>query len=399
MILWAGQAISSTGSQVSRIAFPLLVLTLTGSPAQAGFAAALSTVPYVVLSLPAGALVDRWNRKRVMIVCDSARTVALGSIPVALTLGSLTIAQVYSVALVEGTFNVFFDLAETAALPRVVTREQFSTAMAQNGATSSASSLIGQSIGGALYQLARAFPFLIDSVSYGASVVSLFFIRTRFQGDRQASTGSALSRLRSEVLEGLTWLWNQPLIRFMAFLAAGSWIVLSGNYLLVIVLARQHHAAPAAIGLILAMGGAGGLIGSLLGGWAQRRLGFRLPVVATVWLWALLWPLYALAPNLPSIAIITAAIFLLFSMYNVVQMGYRLAMIPDALQGRVNSVFRLIAFTGQPLGWALSGVLLQWIGPQAAVLLSSGWLLMLALVVTLNPHVRGARSITWVHAR
>src|SRR5947199_4279456 len=120
MLLWSGQIVSNIGTQVSQLAFPLLILALTGSAAQAGFAGALTTLPYVIFSLPAGALIDRWDRKRVMILCDAGRAVAMASIPVALALNSLTIWQIYLVATIEGTLFVFFNIAEVSALPRVV---------------------------------------------------------------------------------------------------------------------------------------------------------------------------------------------------------------------------------------------------------------------------------------
>src|ERR1700732_3541953 len=124
MLLWNGQIVSSVGTQVSQLAFPLLVLALTHSPAQAGLIAALRGLPYALFILPAGAMVDRWNRKRVMILCDTGRAVALGSIPVALLLGQLTIIQLCIVSLVEGTLFTFFGLAETACLPQVVSKDQ-----------------------------------------------------------------------------------------------------------------------------------------------------------------------------------------------------------------------------------------------------------------------------------
>src|SRR5215472_14827532 len=120
MLLWSGQAVSSLGTQVSTIAFPFLVLSLTGSLAQAGFMGGLRALPYLIFSLPAGALIDRWDRKRVMIICDTGRALALGSIPVAVLLGQLTLLQLYVVSAVEGTLFVFFNLAEVACLPRVV---------------------------------------------------------------------------------------------------------------------------------------------------------------------------------------------------------------------------------------------------------------------------------------
>jgi MFS family permease len=103
LLLWSGQTISGVGSQVSGIAFPLLVLLLTHSPAQAGFLGALRSVPYLLLSLPFGALIDRWDRKRVMILCDAGRALALGSIPLAYAFWQVTLVQLYLAALIEGT--------------------------------------------------------------------------------------------------------------------------------------------------------------------------------------------------------------------------------------------------------------------------------------------------------
>src|SRR6266581_8831439 len=179
MLLWSGQMVSSIGTRVSMLAFPLFVLAITHSPAQAGLIGAVRGLPYALFILPAGALVDRWNRKRVMILCDIGRAIALGSIPVALFLGHLTIAQLYIVSLVEGTLFTFFGLAETACLPQVVSKEQLPTAAAQGMVIDSVSGLIGPSLGGVLYSIGRAIPFLTDAISYEASVLSLFLIKVQ----------------------------------------------------------------------------------------------------------------------------------------------------------------------------------------------------------------------------
>ena len=117
MLLWSGQVVSSVGTQVSQLAFPLLILALTGSAAQAGFAGALRALPYLFFSLPAGALIDRWDRKLTMIICDSGRAISLASIPIAYAFGDLTIIQLYLVSAIEGTLFVFFNIAEAACLP------------------------------------------------------------------------------------------------------------------------------------------------------------------------------------------------------------------------------------------------------------------------------------------
>src|SRR5579859_5674471 len=171
MLLWSGQLISSIGTQVSQLAFPLLILAITGSPAQAGIVGALRGLPFVVLCLPAGALVDRWDRKKVMLFCDSGRAIALASIPVALWLGRLSFWQLSLVALVEGTLMTFFSIAEMACLPHVVRKEQLPAATAQNQAIESTSWTLGPFLGGFLYGLGRLVPFLVDAISYVCSVL------------------------------------------------------------------------------------------------------------------------------------------------------------------------------------------------------------------------------------
>ena len=392
MLLWSGQVVSNVGTQVSTLAFPLLILAVTGSPAQAGFVGALRALPYVIFSLPAGALLDRWDRKRTMILCDTGRALSLASIPVALATGHLTIIQLYLVSLIEGTLFVFFNIAEAACLPRVVPKEQLPAATAQNMATDGVTTLIGPSLGGALYTAGRLLPFLADAISYAVSVCSLFFIKTKFQKERVAARRS----LWIEIREGLAWLWHHPLIRFMAILTGGNNLITSGLVLIIIVLAQRQHASAFVIGLIFAIGGIGGVLGAVVAPFFQKRLSFGQAIIGTSWLFALFMPLYAIAPNPFVLGLITAAAFIMVPLYNVVQFSYRSALIPDELQGRVNSVFRLIAFGGQPLGLALTGVLIQNIGAIQTILIAAVGLVVLAVAATLNTHVRNARPIAEV---
>jgi len=120
MLLWSGQAVSRVGGRVSDLALPLLILALTRSPAQAGLLGAAGTVPSLLLSLPAGAFIDRWDRKRTMIACDIGRAVLIGSVPVAFALGRLAVPQLYLVAIMQGVLSTFFGLAQSSALARIV---------------------------------------------------------------------------------------------------------------------------------------------------------------------------------------------------------------------------------------------------------------------------------------
>ena len=399
-LLWGGQVISAIGSRVSLVAFPLLLLFLTGSPAQAGLVTALRGIPYALLMLPAGALIDRWDRKRVMVLCDSARALALGSIPLAAALGRLSLAQIGLVAVVDGLSEVFFGTAEVSALPRVVPKEQLSAAGAQYQLLDTLSWLLGPALGGVLFGLAPGLPFLVDAVSYVCSVVSLLGIRTRFQQERdltprppslvEGRERNGMRALLAETREGLVWLWHEPVLRYLALLTCGLMTCVAGYTLLVIVVARHLGASDAAIGLIFAAGGAGGVLGALVTEPLRKWLGFRRLLVWSVWAWALTWLPIPFAPNALAMGLIIGGSFLCVPVFMATQFSYRLAAIPDALQGRVSSVFRLVAFGSMPVGLALTGLLLQRFGPVVTVLVTFAPQLALAVVTTCYRRLRAA---------
>ena len=386
MLLWAGQAVSSFGSQITQLTFPLLVLALTGSPAQAGFVGALRALPFAILSLPAGALVDRWNRKRLMIWCDIGRALALGSVPLALAFGRLGLPQLAIVSIIEGTLFLFFNLAESSCLPQVVPRKQLPGALTQNQVTDSLSQLLGPTLGGALYAFGAAVPFLADAISYTLSLLTLLFIRKPLQEERMAPPG----RLRDEIREGIAWLWQQGILRLVALLTGGLMVCSVGYPLIMIVLGERIGASSFEIGLIFAGGGAGSIIGGLMTPWLQRRFRFGPLFIWSAWIWAITWLFFLFAPNVLTLGLANAAAFIIVPIYMITQYRYRLAATPDRLQGRVNALFRLIVWGSQPLGVALAGLLLEQIGPEQTII----WLfipqLLLAIVATANAGLRRA---------
>jgi len=390
MLLWSGQVVSVVGSSVSAIVVPLLILALTNSPAAAGIAGALAAIPYVLFSLPAGALIDRWDRKKVMVLCDLGRSITFASIPFAMWFDVLTIWQLYVAAFVEGTLFVFFNIAEVAALPRVVPKEQLGDATAQNMSTFGVAGMIGPGLGGFLFQsVGRAVPFVLDAFSYLASALSLLLIKTSFQGER----APAERKLRAEIMEGLRWAWNEPLVRFTSFISGSMNLTWSASVLIIIVLAKQWGEGEAAIGTIFSIGSVGGVIGAALGGRINRRFSIGQIVVANTWASALLFPLYALAPNIIVLGVISAVLFTTGPIYGVAVLSYRLALIPDALQGRVNSAVRLVAFGGIPLGSMLGGFLLEQIGAINSIWVFSAFLLGLGILVLLKPVKEGNKTV------
>lgn len=394
LLLVGGQAISEVGNEVSDLAYILLVLALTHSPAQVGLVGVLELLPILLLSLHAGALIDRWDRKRVMIVCDTGRALCLASIVVALALQHLSIVQIYLVVLCEATLAVFFNLAERACLRNVVPREQLPAASSQNQTITSLSALVGPTVGGALYSAGQAFPFLTDALSYLISALSLLSIKTPFQQQRQSSSRA----LWDDIKEDLLWLKSQPLLRFMMLMIGGLNLTAVGMSLIVVILAQQQHASAFAIGLVLALGSIGGIVGGVLGPFFVKRFYYGTVTSLVCWCNALILPFFALASNLIILTIILTLYLIWGRIMAVMNFNYRTALTPDAMQGRALGISSLIVRSSLPLGIALTGVLLQQFGAVPTVLIFAAYRVLMALIVTLNPHVRHAPPLSELQA-
>ncbi|HLZ24139.1 MAG TPA: MFS transporter [Ktedonobacterales bacterium] len=388
LLLWTGQALSDIGGALSELAYPLLVLAVTHSPAQAGLVAALRALPATLLSLFAGVLVDRWDRRRVMLVCDVGRALSIASIPVAYALGHLTIWQLCITAFLEGSLMVVFNLAKTAAVAQVVTREQLATAVAQDEFVEGTTALGGPSLSGVLYTLNAVLPFIADAISYVVSIVTIALNRAPFQRERTSKRGNFWAEMR----EGVTWVWHQPFILTMTLLMGAGAFVLSGNTLIIIILAQRQHASAVVIGLIIAAFGVGAILGSLLVPRLKRRLTVGHSILLARWYYVLSWPLYALAP-VP--LVLGAQLFgsgIVEPIEDVPYFSHRLELIPDELRGRVLSACRLFPGMMRPLGLALTGILIQHIGVFPTIWLQ--WLVLLVAtgIVTVIPPVRRERA-------
>jgi len=301
--------------------------------------------------------------------------------------------QLALASLLEGTLFTFFNVAESACLPQVVGKERLSSAVAFTSTTDSATFLVGPSLGGALYAAASALPFLVDAVSYTCSVISLLFIRAEFQEERTVATRG----IWVEIHEGVSWLWHNRLMRFLAILVGGLNLCSMGYPLIMIVRAQQLHAGAFAIGLLFATGGIGSIAGALCTVKLQRRFSFGQVMIGATWVWVLTWLPYALAPNLVALGIANVAGWFIIPIFMNTQFSYRLTIIPDELQGRVNSVFKLVAFGSQPISLALTGVLLQGFGPISTVLIITVPQLILATVTQFNPSIHAAPHLADVH--
>jgi MFS family permease len=383
-ILWSGQVVSELGTRVSGVAVPLLVLALTGSPAKAGIAGFVGTLPLLVLTLPAGALLDRWNRKAVMLACDAGCALAHASLVLTLWLGGLSYAQILLVGLVEGIAYPFFSVAERAALRQVVPTGQLSAAVAQNQARQYGSLLLGLPLGGVLFGVARLAPFLFDAVSYAASFCSLLLIRTPFQELRERRR----RRLGHEIVEGLRWLWSRPFLRTTALLAAASDLTVNSLYLVVIVVAKQQGASDALVGAMLGFLGLGGMLGAIIAPWTTRRLAPQAGIYATLWIMTALLPLLAIVRGAIPLGIVYGAMFVAYPTWSSVVGAYRAAMVPDRLQARIQSAHTLFALGPVPLGSLAVGFALEAAGSTPTIAALFVLMLAVAVVATASRAIR-----------
>ena len=388
-LLWSSQVISTVGTRVTSVAYPLLVLLLTGSPALAGVVGFAQTLPFLLLYLPGGAWVDRWDRRRTMVACEIGRTVALGSVAVTAVIGgvhAVTIAQLAAVAFVEGSLFVLFDLSEGAALPRLVPSGQLPTAVAWNQARTQGADLVGQPLGGLLFAIAPALPFAVDSVSYLVSGGAVAAIRTRLQGERAAT----VDRLRSRIAEGVRFVRRSAFLRETVLIVGWINLVFNGSFLVVIVRAQRLGGSPGQIGLMLAAFGAGGILGALAAPAIQRRLSGRVVLVAIAWLWTGLGVVLAFAPSLVWLAVLVFALNLFGAPYNVVIAARMYQLVPEQIFGRVRSVGRIVAWGTIPIGTLLGGVLAERLGAAPALLVFGLAMIPVAIASTVSP---GMRSI------
>jgi MFS family permease len=381
--LWTGQSISILGTAVSQLALPTAAIKLLhAGPFEVGLLATLQVVAFPTLGLVAGVWVDRLRRRRIMIVCDCIRLLALGSIPVTWFAGALGIWQMYAVALVTGVATVFFDIAYMSYLPALVERENLVERNSKLEFSRSLSQVFGRGLAGLLIEAIQAAPaILADAASYLVSVLSLLWIR---KPDQQPGAAAPRHGFFAEMGEGLRVVFNHPVIRLITGATATANLGSSLAFAITLLwLYRQVGLSPAQVGLIFAIGACGGVVGSVVASATARWIGMGRTLAASVFLSSaaiLLYPAAGLSGY--PIAALAALGFISQAMnpiYNINQGSYRQAAIPLSLQGRLNATVRTFIFGTMPVGAFIGGVLGAFIGLVPTIYVG-GAVSMLAVV-------------------
>ncbi|MCW2793998.1 MAG: major facilitator superfamily 1 [Nocardioides sp.] len=391
-VLWIGQTASELGSAMSLFVFPLVAFALTGSAALAAFPDAAFMLGLVVTLLPGGVLVDRTDRKRLMMLTSAAGVVLYASLAVALTLGALTLAHLVVVALLTGATAGLFAPAEMSAVRAVVSREDLPTALSQNQARQHIAALLGGPLGGVLYSLARAIPFVVDAVSFAISLVTLSRLRT----DLSPEPRTERSPWRADLVSGLRHTWNHPYFRTMMVYGAFSNLAVNAVVMVAILRLVSSGVSPSAIGVISALAGTGGILGALAAPYVIHRVPTGLLAITTAWVWApLLLPLVFWS----SPVLVGAMIFfgiLLNPAGNAAAQAYRAAITPADLQGRIGAAMQFTSLSMMPLAPVLGGFLLEVYGGPAATVGLLALVTVTALIPTLSRVVRAIpRPAEW----
>jgi MFS family permease len=433
--LWTAATVSLFGTQVSQIAIPFIAaVLLNASPGEVGLLVTVEFLPFLLFTLPAGVWVDRFPRKRILVLADLGRGLMLVSIPIAYALGGLTIWQLYVVGFVNGIMTVFFDIADQSYLPSIVDREDLVDGNSKLQVSASSAQILGQPFGGGIIALLTApVAVLIDAASFLGSAGLIATIRGRGRdagapvGEAAAasslddvapspSSGASLvveaaaadpsvnpgastdprEGMRSQIADGLRYIVRH---RFLASIAAstGTSNLFSNLAFAVfpVYAYRTLELSPAAIGTVGGIGGAGVLVGAVVSSRVASRIGVGPSIVGSMLVSGLGGLLVPLAPKDLALYFFAAAFFvgsMASVVYNVNQVSLRQAITPEHFLGRMNATMRFIVWGTIPIGSLIGAGLSEVVGVHETIWIGA-ILAMLAVLPVLFSPVRSLKTI------
>lgn len=391
-ILWAGQTLSALGDSFAMVALPLLVLQATGSVAQMGLVTGIYGLGQLAAGLFAGLLVDRMDRRRVMIVCDSLRLALYAALPIWWALAGPALWLIYVVSLFGALLGMTFQVAYMTAIANLVERDQLTEANGRLQATYSVAYVVGPLLAGVITGRAGA-PLAIglDAVTFAFSAGSLLFIRLRAQTGDDVKRAAQQSKL-SELLAGARYLWSQPTLRAITWLTAILMLLVGGGIdLFIYHLKHDLGQGDEAVGIVLGLASVGAALGSTLAPWLRRRVGFGAIWIGGFALSGVSLALIGPAPTVWAVAALAMGFTLGDALRAILQISLRQELTPDRLLGRVTSAFWTLGAVPTSLGAALASGVAQRVGAPATLLGMGLGVAALALLALFTP-VRAARQ-------
>ena len=397
MHLWAGQTAAQVGFQVGTLATSAIAITiLHASETQIGILSGLQTLAFLIVGLPAGAWVDGWRKRHVMITANLARIAALVSIPIAYAFFSLTIAHLMVVAALLGLSTVFFDVAYQSYVPMIASKRYIGAANGRLEASYQVGRAGGPGLGGWLLGvLAPPLAYLLTASTYVCSTWAIWRIRT--PEPRPAHSDAPL---RTQILEGLAFVRGQRLLfPLFSCIACAAFAGAGIQVLLPILVLRTLGMSATQLGLLLSAGALGGILGALTRPAWITRLGIGRTLVITNIIGILVivaQPASIHAPGMAAwiIAVSGVASSYFLTVYNVTQMSLRQEICPPDMLGRMNAIFRFAVWGVMPLGSFVAGIIASWVGVEATMYIFTAASIAAGIAMGFTPaaHIRGTSA-------
>jgi MFS family permease len=368
--LWWANAISSTGDGAFVAALPLLAVTITRDPRLVAVVTAASYLPWMVLSLPAGALVDRYDRATLMWRAQAIQAAVVAAVAIAVVFRVANIAVLGLAGLLLGSAEVIFSNAAQAVLPALVPPELLARANgSQQVSLTVGETFLGPPAGSLLFAVAAALPFGLDAASFAGSAALL--ARLPRTGPADEETGQPRTAIRAQIAEGLRWLFRHRLLRVVAvLLGVFNFANQMGQAVLVLLATQTLHTGTRGYGLLLAVTAVGSVLGGLVSPAVTGRLGMLPSLIIAGVVDAAVFAGLGLAPDPAVAALMLAGQGFAVTMWNVVTVSLRQQVVPAHLLGRVNSVYRMLGWGLMPLGALAGGFVAHAAGLRAPYLVA-----------------------------
>ena len=386
LLFQTGSLLSTFGSGISGIAYPLLTLALTHSAAKTGYVGAVEFLPLVILSAPAGVAADRFDRRRLMIASDAAGATALAVLGTAVVTGHETYWLILVVAFVDTSAAVLYRSGSSGAMKAVVPTPQLADAASVTMARMSTVRLVTPPVGGLLFDLSRGVPFFVDAVSYAFSTAALLLMKTPFQEERVPGA-------RTPFREGLAYFWGIPFLRTTTGMIAASNLVAVGAPIALIILAHRQGISGFAIGLFIAFQGVALMVGSSLSPILRRRFPMRAILLSEFWM-ALVYVAFIVYPSVYVLAVCVSLHAFWFPSTDSAIQAYSYMLIPDRLLGRAMAAAGTLRAASAPVGPLLAGLLLAHASPQVAIAVLAAPVVVAAALGTLSDSIRNLPSLS-----
>jgi MFS family permease len=357
--------VSNLGDGTSAIAYPWLASTLTRSPVLIAGVGVASRLPWLLVSLHAGAVIDRSDRRLVMIVTNTVRALITLVVVALIATDLMTIPALFIAALLLGVAEVLYDNAAQTILPRLVPEDRLERANGNLwGAETVTNQFVGPPLGGLLIAIGLAVPFALDAASFGLSAFLILAITGSYRAsvaiaDDAAATGGP--RLRDDIAEGFRWLWRHRLLRDLAVTLGVMNLASAAAYATFVLFAQEVlDLGATGFGVLTTAGAVGAVLGSLLAADVTARIGAGPSLQLTLWSGVVTSVVIGLTSSPVVVGLMSVVFGFGAVLWNVITVSLRQSIIPDHLLGRVNSVYRFFGWGGMPLGALLGGALVRY---------------------------------------